>query len=471
MALSLSGVASGIDTASIVAQLMAIERQGKTKLQLRESAIQARETGLKDVRTKLEALRTAAKALTDPALWAETQDIASSDGGRVSATRTGAITPGTYAIEVQRLATIEQRAYAFGADTLSGSTLRITPDTGSAVDVQLELGATVDDAVAAINGKADSPLSAAVVNGKLQLTSKTSGDAGGFTATVTSGGATLTEDVAARRVGVDAAYTVNGQAKTSATSAPTDGVPGMTLGLKALTTGAVTLTVADPKRNLAVIKDKVKALVDAYNAVIASTQAKTSEKRIADADTPSEAGKGQLFADRGLSAMVSTLRREVAAAFTGNPAAMDQLAEVGVTVAKATGGAPSEDAKLGKLVFDEAKLTSGLETNPTGVQRLLGGLSGAPGVGQKIEELVDLQTGGRMVGGRLVKGALDERLTAVPGELDRLRDRMTDMDRRLEVKEKRLKVQFAAMEKALNLAQSQQSWLAGQIAGLTASSG
>ena len=35
--LGLSGLASGVDTSAIVEQLMAIERQGKTRLQLRQS--------------------------------------------------------------------------------------------------------------------------------------------------------------------------------------------------------------------------------------------------------------------------------------------------------------------------------------------------------------------------------------------------------------------------------------------------
>jgi flagellar hook-associated protein 2 len=43
---------------------------------------------------------------------------------------------------------------------------------------------------------------------------------------------------------------------------------------------------------------------------------------------------------------------------------------------------------------------------------------------------------------------------------------MTNEDKRLATVQARLKAQFAAMESALSTAQSQQSWLSGQIAKL-----
>ena len=55
--LSLSGLASGLDTPAIISQLMAIERQGQTRMQYRQKNVQAQATGLKDVKTKLEALQ------------------------------------------------------------------------------------------------------------------------------------------------------------------------------------------------------------------------------------------------------------------------------------------------------------------------------------------------------------------------------------------------------------------------------
>ena len=55
--LGLSGIASGVDTASIVAQLMALERQSTTRLGYRQTAVTGEQTGLKEIATKLTALQ------------------------------------------------------------------------------------------------------------------------------------------------------------------------------------------------------------------------------------------------------------------------------------------------------------------------------------------------------------------------------------------------------------------------------
>jgi len=469
MALNLSGLASGVDTDAIVTQLMAIERQKGTRLKLREGAIQGRDTALKDVRAKLEAVKTAAAALKAPELWAEVQDVTSSDVTRLTGSRTGAITPGIYTLEVQSLAVTEKRSFAFSPQTDASLTL----SQAGKPDVLISLpagGGTVSDAAAAINASADAYATAAVIDGKLVLTSKQSGAAGAFTLTGTSAtGSPVAEEIASHKPGADASYTVDGQAKTSPTNAPADAVAGMTLSLKAVTTGAVTLTVGEPRHDVTAVKEKVKAFVEAYNTAISTVQAKTGEKRVQNPTTMSEAGRGQLFGDRGLASIASALRAEVGAIVSGNPAALDQLSELGVSVPRSTGGASSADARLGKLVFDEAKLTSAMEVDPVGVQRLMGGLSGTDGFAQKLTAVLDRHIDTGVVDGVVTKGTLVTRLESTTSETRALRDQMSTLDRRLEAKEKRLRAQFSAMEAALNAAQTQQSWLSGQLAGLNSS--
>jgi flagellar hook-associated protein 2 len=449
VAVSLSGVASGIDTATIVSQLMAIEGQAKTRLQLRESAIGGRETGLKDVQAKLTALKTAATALKAPALWEETQDVASTDATRVLGTRTGSVAPGVYDVRVQSLAVKAQQTFT-PAPQAGVTQLTLTRGSDPAIPIDIPANATATDIASAINANASSYAVAKVSSGKLVLTAKASGQAG-----FEVSGPAVTED--SRRAGADAAFTVDGVAKTSPTNTPTDAIPGLRLTLKVPTSDPVVLTVGDEGTNVAAVKEKVKGFVDAYNAVVTTIQAKTTEKRVAGATTSFDAAKGQLFGDRALSGILSSLRTEVASVFAGNPAAMDQLADLGV--ASATGA----DGRMGKLVFTEAKLTAALETDPAAVQRLLGGFSGAPGIADAITTVLDRHVD-------TTDGTIAGRLKTATSETSALKTQMTELDRRLESKEKRLKAQFAAMEKALGLAQSQQSWLSGQIAGLSSSS-
>ena len=85
----LSGLASGVDTAAIVEQLIGLERQANARLGLRKSAVQARQTGLKEVATKLAALKAAGQDLSTATTWVAKQTAESSDATRVTAALSG----------------------------------------------------------------------------------------------------------------------------------------------------------------------------------------------------------------------------------------------------------------------------------------------------------------------------------------------------------------------------------------------
>src|SRR5690242_21463868 len=109
----LSGLASGVDTSSIVDQLINLDRQANAKLDLRKQQVAARQTSIKDIATKLSALNTAAQALSDDTTWKATQTVSSSNDARVSAVLIGGAGIGGHTIQVDRLASSSQRGYAF----------------------------------------------------------------------------------------------------------------------------------------------------------------------------------------------------------------------------------------------------------------------------------------------------------------------------------------------------------------------
>jgi flagellar hook-associated protein 2 len=76
---SLGGLSSGLDTQSIIDQLMAIDRAPETRMKLQQSVLQARQTALTDVGTRVRNLLTAAKDLGDVTTWADTQTLDVSD--------------------------------------------------------------------------------------------------------------------------------------------------------------------------------------------------------------------------------------------------------------------------------------------------------------------------------------------------------------------------------------------------------
>jgi flagellar hook-associated protein 2 len=255
---------------------------------------------------------------------------------------------------------------------------------------------------------------------------------------------------------LDAAYSIDGgPTQTSSSNVLENAVPGLRITLKGVTAAAATVSVGAPEIDRDAIKGKVKAFVDAYNAVVDTTRAKLTEKPLSSPTSSFQAGLGQLYGDTGLTSMLSNLRAQMTEIVSG--AGINDLADLGIGVPKATGGAVSEDGKAGRLVLDEAKLTETLEGDWTGVKSFFSGFA------DEVETFVKGQTGG--------SGVIDSRLQSSDRNIDRIQDQVDRTNERLDVKEKRMRAQFAAMEVALQNAQSQQAWLTGQIAALERNTG
>src|SRR4051795_11015037 len=117
--INFGGLASGLDTNSIVDQLMAIERQPQNRLKLRQGQIDARKSALSDVASRLKNLRIAAQDLKSATLWLDTQTVDVNDATKVAATRTGGAGTGAYQLNVTQLASSSQHWYDFPTTPLA----------------------------------------------------------------------------------------------------------------------------------------------------------------------------------------------------------------------------------------------------------------------------------------------------------------------------------------------------------------
>ena len=456
--LTLGGLASGMDTDAVIAQLMSVEAQGKTRLLGQQYRTEARKTGLDQIATKLRALKTAVEDMRSVTTWKTIQSVESSDSAKVGATFKSGAAIGIYSIEVTQLARADQRFYTYAADP-AASSITIQAGTDPAVSVAIAAGADVNAAAAAINAKTDAPAYATVVDGQLVLSGKKTG----VDLTVTAG--QLTEDAAKRRASRMAEYKIDGVAQTPSASNTVTGLAGVELQLKGITTSPVSVTVGSPGPDQTAMKAKVKAFVDAYNSTIDLIKGKLEETPVKSPVTQADYGKGALRGDPGLSGLLSKLRTAMGETFVGdpgspNPTAYDQLADIGISVPTAqTSGAVTADRLAGKLVIDDVKLTAALTNDPTAVRRLMGGLSGIDGATQRLGGILDPVS-------RLGDGDLAKRTEMIDREVARIKDAQLAMDRRLKLKEERLRAQFTAMETALSSTQSSMSWLNGQISGL-----
>ena len=172
--------------------------------------------------------------------------------------------------------------------------------------------------------------------------------------------------------------------------------------------------------------------------------------------TTADLQKGTLFGDLGLTGMLSSLKNTLTQTVS-NIGGLDSLSDIGISVPKST-GVITEDAKAGKLTFDETALDSALDKDWTQVKTLFNGVGARKGFGLLVSDFVKAQTG--------LKGVLTVRMNSDSTSLSDLANQVTATNLRLDQTEARLKAQFAAMETALQTSQSQQAWLEGQIASL-----
>jgi flagellar hook-associated protein 2 len=458
--LALSGLASGVDTNSIVDQLIALDRQGTTRLQNRQYGVQGMQAALKDIASKLSALKSAASALTDSATWKAAQTVESSDA-RVVVTQTGGSGIGGHTLQVNRLASSAQRGYQFPGGAAGTLTVAANNDATNTMSIDVTAGMTIQQVADAINARAKGPVVAAVVKNalnedRLVLSSRTTGSLSDFTV---SGGLTSEDGTYATPdlSKLDAEYSLDGAAPVGSKTNVLDNIiPGLRLTLKGPTTSPATITTTEPTLDRGAVKGKVKAFVDAYNAVVDAARAEITEKPVANAASSFQAAQGQLYGDTGLNSMLNALRQQMTKIVT--TAGVNDLGDLGITVPKSSsGGSVSEDAKAGKLTIDDAKLTAALETDYTAVKDFFGAFS------KEVGDYVDKQTGS--------SGVIDGRLKGADRNLQSLVDQLAKANERIDAKEKRLKAQFAAMESALQNSQTQQAWLSGQLAGLNNNNG
>ncbi|MCW2985995.1 MAG: hypothetical protein JWR63_3565 [Conexibacter sp.] len=448
--IQMSGLVSGLDTASIITQLMAVEKLPRTKITLDQDATTKRQSLLQDVSTKLTSLKFANDDLKSALTWLDTQSVESGDSTKFTVTRTGGSGPGGYDVAVNQLATAERQTYGFVSPTADG-TLSIANGDGSArASVALKAGATLDDAVSAINGSATSKLYAVNVNGSLVLSAKATGDSSGF-AVSGSGVGTQTERVA----GQNAKVTINGTLYERQTNTITDALPGLSITLKGKTSGTDTvgLTVGTPGPDKEKIVAKVKAFVTAYNDVVTTTRADLTDKPVVNAASTADIQKGTLFGDSGLSTMLSQFRTTLSNA-VGGLSGVTSMADIGVSTGAAN-ATLNQDSLDGKLTLDEDKLRATLDSNPDGVRALLGGLTGTNGFAQGFGAILTNYQGS--------SGLIQSRITSATSDLTDLASKLTTFDARMDSKEARLQKQFTALETALSQSNAAGTSLAGLL--------
>jgi flagellar hook-associated protein 2 len=435
-AASISGLASGLDTATIIDQLMLLEAVPQSRLQKRVSSEQLVVNAMQTLNSKLASLATKATDLGKAATWSAVEATSSND--QVAITTSSTAQPTSFSLRVDQTALAHRLEHASSVDLDATGTVPATVrlDRLDGTTLDLTTDGTLQGLVDAVNDPAnDTGLRATAVKVgtdqyRLLVESTDTGAASDFTLTDAADGSALLGGTTVR-TGRDAQVTLGDSiVATSATNTFADLVPGVTVTLAAGATGSSDVTLT---RDPAKLATSVQGLVDGVNAALGDIDSLT-------AYNPTTKASGLLSGDAG----VRSLRTQLLG--TVFPADGTSLADLGV-----------QTDRSGKLVFDKAAFTDAYAADPSGVQQRLA--AAGTGFAARVEQVATRASD-------KVDGTLTTAITGRNDGIRRLTTSIEDWDQRLELRRTALTRQFTALETALSRMNSQASWLAGQISSL-----
>jgi flagellar hook-associated protein 2 len=442
--LQVTGLASGLDTAKIVSQMMEIQKRPVTMLQAQQQKLTARNTQLTTIQQALKKVNDDALALLDPRIYRGTQKATSSDPTRVAASTATGAGVGGYQVAVTQLANAAQRTFSFSRPAADAT---ITIDGHN---TSIAAGASVYDLADAINNDQSATVYAAATDsGTLVLSNRSTGDTGPGFVRVTGATGLLAEQTGRAKQGQNAVYSVDGVAGSSSSNVVTGAIPGVALTLSGVTTtsGPVTVNVSAPATDSSKVESALKQFIADYNAALSGIQTQLSQK-----PTVSDPTQGTLYGDNQLKGLLSSMRSLMYKAGAGLPAGLASMPDIGVSTGAASSGGPTAAELAGDLTLNPDALETALRGNATGVQKVIGTWANT------IASTVNAHSG--------LGGTIEVRLSSDGRQVASLSRRIATMQSALDDKQAQLTRQFAMLEGALQGNQSTSSWLSSQIAAL-----
>lgn len=427
--ITFNGLASGLDTSSMIDQLVSIERSAATTASTKKSNLDAQKNIVSSLSSALAGLATAARAL-DLDSEVKPRAAASSDSHvTVAASATASVT--THDVRVRSLAAAQvtqSRLFSSSAaGVLGDGSVDITVG-GSTKSIAWTASDSLSTIADRINS-ADAGVDASVVrvddtSYRLVVTAKTSGTAAAPTFVDHGDSLQLADPTGIRQAATNALVTVDGIDITRSTNVIADAVEGLTFTLSS----AHAATDASAKVGVALDKtavtDKVKKLVDAYNSVNSALNA-----QLGYAGTTK--GPNTLFGDSTLRGLQTALSA-VATGVYGETG----IGEIGL----------ARD-RTGTMTLDATKLADALAKDPEALSKVFV----TNGFATAITKLTDSYTS---VDGLLAAKtqSLTDRQQVLQKQIDRINTNADDMRTRLEK-------QFSALEEAMSKLKAQSSYL------------
>jgi flagellar hook-associated protein 2 len=422
---NVSGLASGIDTNSIVDKLVQLESRPLDALKKRQTAYQTQVSTLGDLASKLAALGSAARALASGGALGTK---ATSTNQAFSATTGSGAVAGSYDVAVTALAApAKWRSDAFAtSDTLLGGTLTLAVGSDH-WDVPVHDGDSLADLAYGIR-QSGAPVSAVILTDDqgthLSVTTRNTGYTGATAASALAiswdgtGQAGKAPGLVEKQAAQNATFTVDGLPFTRQSNTVSDALPGTTFALRAAGGAAETLSIAS---DAAATQAKLQTYVDAYNAVAKVIEGQLNVTKDTDRAT-TLAGDGTLRMLQGALQGLGSL--------TVGASTVRSLADLGV-----------RNERDGTLSIDTATLTAALGRDPAAVNALFS--DATSGLGARVTSLVDAYT-------LPSSGLLTARQSGLAQQIRQLTDQQDQLQLRIDAYREGLMAQFTAMESTVS---------------------
>jgi len=387
MAISSPGLGSNLDVTSIVSQLMAIERQPISRLDVKEASYQAQVSAYGNIRSALSSFQGSVDALASASRF-QIRTATSSDSTVATASASSTAQAGTVNLQVTKLAqsqvlaasgqasttagigagTSTELRFEFG--TIRGGTLVNGTYTGATFDADataLTGTVTIDSTNNSLTGIKDAinnagiGVKASIVGDgsanpyRLVLQSSAIGVAGSMKVSVTGDAALQallgndpagTQSLTQTAAGQDAELTVNGLSVTSKSNSLSGVVQGVTLNLAK--EGTTSIAVGrDTSAAQKAVGDFVKAFNDLNGLLVSSSAA-----------DPTTGARNPLNGDAAVRTIQAQLRSALGGSL-GPGFSLQTLSQVGISF-----------QRNGTLALDTGKLSSVATTAPDALAAL-----------------------------------------------------------------------------------------------------
>ncbi len=448
--ITFSGLATGVNTSSIVSQLMALERAPEQILTDQKTKMQTQADEYGKLSSLLTTLQGVMNGMDTSATFAA-KTVSVADTTIASATADGSALAGSHTLLVKSLASSQtllsesSTNSGYASDTAKNfgtGTITINDTTGGQSPVTINIDGTnnsLQGIANAINASSANVTASVVNDGsgtpyRLAIIGK---DTNTYSVAASLSGGTYDAPTFAEKVQAsNAVFQLDGINMTRTTNTVAGAIPGVTLNL---------LKPNDPARTIITVGNdnsavtaKVNDFVTAYNNVM----------NLINQDTSYDATSGEtgtLFGESTVRTVLNTLQSLLSNKVTGLKSNYSSLADLGIT----------SDAKTGILSVNSDTLNNALSSDFTGVVGLFTQNTGTYGlnldqygIAEQFNKQIDTLT--HYYSGASNSGIISTRINGLNDSMTNIDNQIAAMEVRLTMMEDSLNQQFTALEQTIS---------------------